>query len=87
MSGDRRLDVFLNNPVEVFHSVEHRHEIWKDDPFDVESVHHEARDVFQNLLSRATTPQGLPSGRVLLLLGDSGAGKTHLVRAFRRDTH
>lgn len=87
MSDDRRLDIFLNNPIEVFHSVEHRHEIWKEDPFDVESVHGEAREVFQRLLARATTPPGLPSGRVLLLLGDSGAGKTHLVRAFRNYTH
>src|SRR5262249_27790568 len=75
------------SPKEVFHSVEHRHEIWREDPFDVEAVHHEARSVFQRMVARATTPPGLPSGRILLLLGESGAGKTHLMRAFRNYVH
>jgi hypothetical protein len=72
---------------EVFHSVEHRHEIWKQDLFDVESLHTQARAAFARLLNRATTPPGLDAGRILLLLGESGCGKTHLVRAFRNAAH
>ncbi len=85
--NDPRTDAFLSPEIEVFHSVEHRHEIWKEDPFDVETLQAEARAVFQRLLLRATTPPGLESGRILLLLGESGSGKTHLVRAFRNHVH
>jgi energy-coupling factor transporter ATP-binding protein EcfA2 len=93
MSKDPRLHVFLHDPTEVFDSIEHRHEIWRDDPFDVTSVHKEAREQFEMLLARATTPllpdgkNIAPSGRILLLLGPSGAGKTHLLRMFRSHVH
>lgn len=85
--SDPRLEAFLRSPLEVFHSVEHRHQVYRDDPFDVEIVHAEARQVFDRLLNRATTPPGVESGRILLLLGESGSGKTHLVRAFRNQVH
>src|SRR5262245_14091600 len=68
---------------DVFHSITHHHEVWRPDPLDVESIHEEARAAFQRLLNRATTRPGLPSGRILLLLGEAGSGKTHLMRAFR----
>lgn len=85
---DALRDVFLSNvKKEVFHSVEHRHQIWRENPFDVESVHEQARAQFQRLLAQATTPPGLDSGRILLLLGESGSGKTHLVRSFRNYVH
>jgi energy-coupling factor transporter ATP-binding protein EcfA2 len=84
---DLRLAHFLSDRTEVFHSIQHRHEIWREDPFDVDTVHQEARSTFERLLQRATTPPGLDSGRILLLLGDSGCGKTHLLRAFRGMTH
>jgi energy-coupling factor transporter ATP-binding protein EcfA2 len=72
---------------EVFHSVEHRHEIARPDPFDVEWIHAEAREAFERLLHQATAPPGLASGRILLLRGESGSGKTHLLRAFRNLVH
>ncbi|WP_441291250.1 helicase HerA domain-containing protein [Sorangium sp. KYC3313] len=89
MTGrDAMLSVFMSNKKkEVFHSVEHRHQIWREDPFDVESVHDRARVQFQRLLSQVTTPPGLEAGRILLLIGESGSGKTHLVRSFRNHVH
>lgn len=69
---------------EVFHAVASRSDIWKEDPFDVETIHEEARATFQRLVHRAS---GASSGRILLLQGEAGSGKTHLMRAFRNWTH
>ncbi len=38
-------------------------------------------------VSRVLEPSGLSGGRILLLLGESGCGKTHLMRAFRNEVH
>ncbi|MGI5864314.1 MAG: AAA family ATPase [Myxococcales bacterium] len=85
---DSRLEAFCDKALpEVFSSVCHRHEIFRDDPFDVEAIHANARSVFARMLHRATTPPGLASGRILLLKGEAGSGKTHLMRAFRRQLH
>ncbi|HZI11825.1 MAG TPA: DUF87 domain-containing protein [Myxococcus sp.] len=86
-ADDLRIAAFLSDRTEVFHSIQHRHDVWKEDPFDVETVHPEARAIFERLLLRATTPPRPESGRILLLLGDSGCGKTHLLRAFRALAH
>lgn len=86
-NDDRRIHAFLTSPLDVFHAIEHRHEIWRTDPFDVETIHPEARDDFRRLLSIATTPPGQERGRILLLRGNAGAGKTHLLRAFRNEVH
>jgi adenylylsulfate kinase-like enzyme len=74
---------------EVFSSVAHGSQIHERDPFDVESIHAEAREVFHRLLVRATTPEQHQHGhgRTLLVLGDSGSGKTHLLRALRHQVH
>ena len=75
---------------EVFHSVVSTHDIWRADPFDVESIHAEARDVFSRTVDRInnTDPRaGGQGGKILLLRGESGAGKTHLLRAFRHHLH
>jgi energy-coupling factor transporter ATP-binding protein EcfA2 len=85
---DPRVAAFCNpNGPEVFHAVAHNHEIWRPDPCDVESVHREARDIFERMLTRAISPEGTPAGRILLVLGESGSGKTHLMRAFRNLVH
>jgi energy-coupling factor transporter ATP-binding protein EcfA2 len=72
---------------EAFHSIVGPNEIWKADPFDVEAIHADARDLFDRLLNRAMGDPRPDQGRVLLLLGESGSGKTHLMRAFRHTTH
>ncbi|VTT99644.1 Putative ATPase OS=Singulisphaera acidiphila (strain ATCC BAA-1392 / DSM 18658 / VKM B-2454 / MOB10) GN=Sinac_6989 PE=4 SV=1: AAA_16: AAA_10 [Gemmataceae bacterium] len=72
---------------EVFSGIVHGAQIWTPDPLDVEAVHPEARAAFHRLLSRASGGELPPSGRSLLLLGEGGSGKTHLMRAFRTAAH
>src|SRR5262245_25962512 len=72
---------------EVFSGIVHGNQIWTPDPFDVDAVHPEARDAFHRLLARASGPELPPHGKSLLLLGEAGSGKTHLMRAFRTAAH
>jgi GTPase SAR1 family protein len=84
---DLRVQAFLA-PSRVFSAVQQASSIYEDDPFDVESIHAQARDSFEQMLERATDPeQHSDRGRMLLVLGDSGAGKTHLLRGFRHYAH
>ncbi|SFM77796.1 protein of unknown function DUF87 [Nitrosomonas nitrosa] len=71
---------------EIFHPIIHHNQIWQPDPYDIESIHQESRDCFERLLNRINIQEQLGSGRIMLLLGDAGAGKTHLLRAFRNYT-
>ncbi|HET9930731.1 MAG TPA: AAA family ATPase, partial [Polyangiaceae bacterium] len=82
-----QLNAFLTERTEVFRSVEDRQQIWIDDPFDTSTLHAEARDVFTSLVADVTGPDCPTSGRILLILGDAGAGKTHLIRSFRSYVH
>jgi energy-coupling factor transporter ATP-binding protein EcfA2 len=84
---DLRAQVFLRGR-RVFSSVAQASSVFEADPFDVESVHASAREAFERLVERAASPSSHHDrGRLLLILGDSGAGKTHLMRAFRRQVH
>ena len=93
-AGDPRFAAFCapRGP-EVFHSVVSTHDLWKADPFDVESIHAEAREIFARTVDRIAGAErrraGLAdnAGKILLLRGESGAGKTHLMRAFRHSLH
>src|SRR5579872_6245286 len=88
VADDPRLAAFLSPGCpEVFHSVAAPTEIWKSDPYDVETIHGEARAAFERLLHRAGRNPPPPSGAVLVLLGEAGSGKTHLMRAFRTRAH
>ena len=71
----------------LFHAVAYGTDIWRQDPFDVKSIHENVRETFAHLVDRVREPAALPTGRMLLLLGDSGSGKTHLMRAFRNQVH
>ena len=70
------------------HSITWEDDIWRADPVDVELVHANARGKFTDLLE-AVTAAGGPSvqARILLFHGQSGAGKTHLIRALRTSAH
>jgi hypothetical protein len=72
---------------ELFHAFAYATDVWKQDPFDVKSIHVNAREKFQQIVSRVFESSGLARGRALLLLGESGCGKTHLMRAFRNQVH
>jgi len=70
------------------HSITWEDDIWRADPVDVEIVHAHARRKFNELLDTVTTGQGaLGQARILLFHGQSGAGKTHLIRALRTSAH
>ena len=85
---DHRVAAFCSTRYpELFHAVAYANDIWKHDPFDVESIHRNAREKFRRIVERVLEPSGLASGRILLLLGESGCGKTHLMRAFRNQVH
>ena len=84
---DGRAEAFCAvDGVEVFHAVAHAEQLWKRDPFDVEAIHAEARRVFDDALQRVRDADSA-FGRTLVVLGASGAGKTHLLRALRTAVH
>jgi hypothetical protein len=74
---------------DVFAAVAHGSQIHERDPLDVEAIHAEARAVFHDQIEHAITPiRHVGShGRTMLVLGGSGSGKTHLMRAFRTHVH
>jgi len=87
ISRDPRIEAYwAPRGPEVFSGIVHGSQIWTPDPFDVELIHSDARDAFAKLLYRASTPHG-GGGKILLLLGEGGSGKTHLMRAFWAATH
>ncbi len=70
------------------HSITWEDDIWRADPVDVASVHAKARRKFQDLLNAVRSSNGSSTqARILLFHGQSGAGKTHLLRALRTATH
>ncbi len=77
------------------HSITWEDDIWRADPVDVEEVHVKARRKFFDLLEAITGSSGGgrrkkspdSQARILLFHGQSGAGKTHLIRALRTGAH
>lgn len=74
---------------DVFSSISHGSQFHERDPFDVEAIHADARSAFHRKVDRATTPEQAQHGHgsTLLIFGESGAGKTHLLRALRAQVH
>jgi hypothetical protein len=70
------------------HSITWEDDIWQADPVDVSAVHAKARRKFADLLAALTRSKGqVPQARILLFTGQSGAGKTHLIRSLRTEAH
>ena len=70
------------------HSITWEDDLWRADPVDVPEVHAKARQKFHDLITTIISGRGFHvQERVLLFHGQSGAGKTHLVRALRTETH
>ena len=70
------------------HSITWEEDIWRADPVDVEELHPKARAKFNTLIDAITAYDGrLPQARMLLFHGESGTGKTHLIRALRTNAH
>jgi RecA/RadA recombinase len=70
------------------HSITWEDDIWRADPVDVALVHAKGRARFADVLAGVTGLRGGPSqARILLFHGQSGAGKTHLLRALRTSAH
>lgn len=90
MSGqaDRRVAAFCSSAAaDPFHAVATAADVWRPDPFDVRTIHGRVRAWFDRAVARTADADGPPTGRLLLLLGESGSGKTHLMRAFRGRLH
>lgn len=70
------------------HSITWEDDLWRADPVDVPEIHAKARQKFNDLLTTVTSGRGyhVPD-RILLFHGQSGAGKTHLIRALRTQSH
>ncbi|MFC1708019.1 ATP-binding protein, partial [Planctomycetota bacterium] len=87
-SRDPRIAAFCSDTgPEVFHAIAHAQHIWKRDPYDVEGIHSPTREAFERALDRPRMGRPPGFGRILLMLGESGSGKTHLARAFRNRVH
>jgi DNA replication protein DnaC len=70
------------------HSITWEDDLWRADPVDVEAIHAAARRKFAELLDAVTAGRGSAGqARILLFHGQSGAGKTHLIRALRTSAH
>src|SRR6476661_6494479 len=70
------------------HSITWEDDLWRADPVDVEAIHAPARRKFTELLDAVTAERGSAAqAPILLFHGQSGAGKTHLIRALRTSAH
>ena len=70
------------------HSITWEDDLWRADPVDVAEIHAKARRKFQDLLTTINTGRGYHvQDRILLFHGQSGSGKTHLIRALRTESH
>ncbi len=70
------------------HSITWEDDIWRADPVDVGEVHSKARLKFAETLRSVLQGKCASNqARILLFHGQSGAGKTHLLRALRTSCH
>src|SRR4029079_2625070 len=89
MRHEAHIAPLADRPSAAFeHSITWEDDVWRADPVDVELVHAAARRKFSDLLSAVTADRAPQvQARILLFHGQSGAGKTHLIRALRTSAH
>lgn len=88
MTKMEKLEVFCSDlEPKLFQGITYLNELWRLDPFDVREIHAEARAKLEEEAERLADKGDSGSGRILVLLGEGGSGKTHLLRAFRNDLH
>ena len=89
MRHEAHIAPLADRPSAAFeHSITWEDDVWRADPVDVELVHAAARRKFSDLLSAVTADRAAQvQARILLFHGQSGAGKTHLIRALRTSAH
>ncbi len=86
--ADPKVEAFCSAKADVvFSTTIHPGSLWRADPLDVRTIHADARESFGRLLARAGQAPPPDHGRILLVRGTGGSGKTHLLRAFRQETH
>ena len=71
------------------HSITWEDDIWRADPVDVERGARQGAAQVHRPAERASPARAAPrtQARILLFHGQSGAGKTHLIRALRTSAH
>jgi hypothetical protein len=86
---DAHFQAFVNpKSPDVFRAVLSTTDVWRPDPVDVPSIHADARAAFEALVERVASGRPLDeSERLWLVRGEPGAGKTHLISAFRTWLH
>jgi hypothetical protein len=89
MRHEAHIAPLADRPSAAFeHSITWEDDVWRADPVDVELVHAAARRKFSDLLGAVTADRAAQvQARILLFHGQSGAGKTHLIRALRTSAH
>ena len=89
MRHEAHIAPLADRPSAAFeHSITWEDDVWRADPVDVELVHAAARRKFSDLLGAVTAERAAQvQARILLFHGQSGAGKTHLIRALRTSAH
>ena len=71
-SARQRLQAFCSPAApEVFHSIVQPAQIWQADPFDVETIHEPARQMFERLLQRAANSEDTALDPTAMLLTES----------------
>lgn len=85
----QRIEAFCDGRIApgAFHSVEHGSDVFRPDPLDVPEIHQEVREHFGRMVESALAGDTAHAGSILVLKGEAGAGKTHLMRAFRDLVH
>lgn len=87
MNIDPRLDLFSDPTLpDPFQDSVSPASFWLPDPCDIPTLHQEAQETFEYLIAKIAS-RTQSSGRLWLLMGDAGTGKTHLLRRFRHHLH